>query len=119
MFTSTCVSEHLSLGTIGHTESRYAMIELECLAASWAMQKCHVYLAGISFSLVVDHQPLVPIFNGYSLDQVENPRLQRLSLKSRVYQFQTCWKKGSQNAVADALSRATVTLEKKFMLCGK
>ena len=59
-------------------ESRYAMIRLECLAASWAMQKYHVYLAGISFTLVVDHQPLVPIFNGYSLDQVENPRLQRL-----------------------------------------
>ena len=37
-----------------------------------------VYLACISFTLVVDHQPLVPILNGYSLDQVENPRLQRL-----------------------------------------
>ena len=107
-------------------ESRYAMIGLECLAASWAMKKYHVYLAGISFTLVVDHQPLVPIFNGYSLDQVENPRLQRLFMKTRAHQFQTCWKKGSQHAVADTLLRAPVTLPstddllgRKFMLCGK
>ena len=54
---------------ISDTKSRYMMIELECLAASWAMRKCNVYLAGISFTLVTDHQPFVPIFNGYSLDR--------------------------------------------------
>ena len=81
--------------------------------------KCPVYLAGISFTLVVDHQPLVPIFNGYSLDQVENPRLQRLLMKTRAYQFQMCWKKGSQHAVADALSRAPVTLPSTDDLLGE
>ena len=83
------------------------MIELECLAAAWAMHKCHMYLAGTPFNLIVNHQPLVPIFNSYSLDQVENPRLQRLlmHMKTRSYQFQTQWRKGSQHAVADALYR--------------
>ena len=47
-------------------------------------EKCHAYLAGISLTLVVDHQPLVQIFNGYSLDQVENPRLLRLLMKTRT-----------------------------------
>ena len=58
---------------ITDTKSRYAMIELECLAVVWAINKCQVYLAGSRFELLVDHQPLVPIFNSYSLDQVEIP----------------------------------------------
>ena len=93
---------------ITDTESRYAMVELECLGAVWAMQKCRIYLAGLQFTLVTDHQPLVTIFNCHSLNQVENPRLQRLVLKTRMFQFRTIWQKGSQHAVADALSRAPV-----------
>ena len=59
------------------TETRYAMVELEMLAALWAMKKCRVYLLGLpTFSLVVDHRPLVPILDSYTLDAVENPRLQ-------------------------------------------
>ena len=93
---------------ITDTESRYAMVELECLGAVWAMQKCRIYLAGLQFTLVTDHQPLVTIFNCHSLNQIENPRLQRLVLKTRMFQFRTIWQKGSQHAVADALSRAPV-----------
>ena len=94
---------------ITDTESRYAMIELECLTVVWAIVKCHVYLAGSRFELLVDHQPLVPIFNSYSLNQVENIRLQRLLLKLRLYQFRTSWRAGKHRAIADALSRAPVS----------
>jgi len=90
------------------TESRYAMIELEMLGVAWSIRKCHTYLAGLPFQLIVDHQPLVPILNTYTLNQVENPRLQRLMLKVYAYQFTTSWQKGSQHAFADALSRAPV-----------
>ena len=58
---------------ISDTESRYAMIEVECLVV-WAIIKCHVYLAGSRFELLVDHQPLVPIFNSYSAP-VSEPQL--------------------------------------------
>ncbi|XP_065195262.1 uncharacterized protein K02A2.6-like [Sycon ciliatum] len=94
---------------ITDTESRYAMIELECLAVVWAVRKCHLYLAGSRFDLIVDHQPLIPIFNAYSLDQVENPRLQRLLLKLRPYQFHASWRQGKLHYAADALSRAPVS----------
>lgn len=61
------------------TESRYAMVELELNAVEWAMSKCRLYLLGLpKFILVVDHQPLVTILDKYTLDAVENPRLQRL-----------------------------------------
>ncbi|ROT64569.1 hypothetical protein C7M84_017475 [Penaeus vannamei] len=63
-------------------ESRYATIELEMLAASWAMGKCRLYLAGLQhFTLHTDHRPLIPILNHYTLDAIENPRLQRLRVK--------------------------------------
>ena len=61
------------------TESRYAIIELECLAVAWAVRKCHIFLSGINhFTINTDHHPLIPILNTHRLDEIENPRLQRL-----------------------------------------
>ena len=37
------------------TESRYAVIELECLAVVWAVHKCSLYLSGSLFEVVTDH----------------------------------------------------------------
>ena len=38
---------------LSSAESRYAMIELECLSAAWAMNKCRQFLEGLpSFELV-------------------------------------------------------------------
>ena len=69
-------------------ETRYATIELELLAAVWAMSKCKYYLIGLQhFELVTDHRPLIPILNHYSLDAIENPRLQRLKEKLSAYLF--------------------------------
>jgi len=63
-------------------ETRYAMIELECLGAAWAMGKCRQFLEGVPwFELMVNHKPLVPILNDYALDKLDNPRLLRLRLK--------------------------------------
>ena len=100
-----CGSRYLS-----DTETRYAVIELELLAIVWAIQKCKLYLAGASFQVVTDHRSLVPILNNYSLDQVENPRLVRLLLKIRPFQFIASWRKGTAIAVAVALSRNPVAL---------
>lgn len=82
------------------------MIELEVLSVSWAMHKCHVYFAGIPFHVIADHQPLVPILSTYTLDQMENSRLQRLIMKVQLCQFTVSWHKGSEHSFADALSRA-------------
>ena len=91
------------------TESRYAMVELEMLAALWAMNKCWAFLLGLPmFTLVVDHQPLVTVLDKYTLDAVENPRLQRLKEKMSPFIFETVWRKGKDHAVLDALSQAPV-----------
>ena len=101
------------------TESRYAMIELELLAVVWALKKCRVFLIGRSFELIIDHRPLVPILNSYALNQVENPRLLRLLMKTRRFVFHTSWKKGKDNKVADALSRAPVSKPESDELHGE
>ena len=68
---------------LSDTETRYAVIELEMLAVCWAITKCRLFLAGLQhFHVATDHNPLIPILNTRRLDEVENPRLQRL--KSRL-----------------------------------
>ncbi len=94
---------------ITDTEARYAMVELEMLAVRWAMRKAHTYLFGLpTFTLVVDHQPLISILNRQTLDCVDNARLQRLKADLTAYQFHTVWKRGKEHRIPDALSRAPV-----------
>ena len=91
------------------TESRYAVVELECLACLWALRKCHIFLAGLSqFDLVVDHRPLVPILNSKRLSEIDNPRLQRMRERMSTYCFTAVWQKGTSHCIPDALSRAPV-----------
>ncbi|PAA50313.1 hypothetical protein BOX15_Mlig015377g3 [Macrostomum lignano] len=94
---------------ISETERRYAMIELELLAVVWAAKKCRLFLEGLqNFEIIIDHKPLEPILNRYTLDQIENPRLQRLRQKLDCFQYTARWVKGSDHKAADALSRAPV-----------
>ncbi|XP_045105474.1 uncharacterized protein LOC123500985 [Portunus trituberculatus] len=91
-------------------ETRYATIELELLAVVWAMSKCRLHLIGLQhFTLMTDHRPLVPILNAYTLDAIENPRLQRLKEKISPYLFTAVWRAGKLLRIPDALSRAPVS----------
>ena len=91
-------------------ESRYATIELELLAVSWAIQKCKIFLAGLQhFYIFTDHNPLVPILNTRRLDEIDNPRLQRLKSRLMAYNFTVQWIKGNNNNAPDALSRNPVS----------
>jgi hypothetical protein len=85
------------------------MIELECMAAAWAMRKCRQFLEGLpSFQLFTDHRPLIPILNDYHLDKLDNPRILRLRLSMQRYVFRASWVPGKENVMADALSRSPV-----------
>ncbi len=86
------------------------MIKLELLAIVWATRKCQIYLLGLPhYEVIVDHKPLVPILNQYTLDMVETPRIQHLQEKLQLYIFTTTWRKGKDHAIPDALSRAPVS----------
>ena len=90
------------------SETRYATIELELLAAVWAIRKCRYYLAARMFTLVVDHRPLVGVFHKDSLDAIDNRRILSLLDKIAGYTFTVQWVPGKNHCIADALSRAPV-----------
>ena len=95
---------------LSETESRYAMVELELLAVVWALKKCRIFLQGLPhFDVLVDHRPLLPILNEFTLDTIENARLQRLKEKTSLFNFTTKWIRGKEHVIPDALSRAPVS----------
>ena len=68
------------------------MIELELLAIVWATKKCYLFLEGlVHLDIITDHKPLIPILNSYSLDQIQNPRLQRLRMKLQRFNYSAQW----------------------------
>lgn len=84
-------------------QANYSVIEKEALALIWALQHFDVYVAG-AFSLVVfcDHNPLTFL---HSL-QNPNQRLMRWALFLQPYHLDIRHIKGTDNVIADALSRA-------------
>ena len=94
--------------SVTDTQTRYATIELECLAIMVAVRRCDFYLRGLPlFEVITDHKPLIGIFSKeiYNLD---NSRLIRIREKLIPYNFFVTWVPGKKHAIADALSRAPV-----------
>ena len=56
------------------TESRYATIEKEALALTWACECCNDYVIGKSIKAEIDHKPLVPLLTQYALDHAYSPK---------------------------------------------
>ena len=82
-------------------EKSYAVVEKECLAVVWGVQKFHQYLYGREFILETDHQPLTYL----NKSKTENSRLMRWALLLQQYRFRIVAIKGSENVGADYLSR--------------
>ena len=47
--------------SMSETERRYAQIEKEALATTWACEKFATYVLGMHFTIETDHKPLVPL----------------------------------------------------------
>ena len=87
-------------------QTRYATIELECMAIQWAIQKCSYYLRGLpTFEVWTDHKPLVGIFSK-NICNLENPRLMRMREEILEYTSIVKWVPGKTHYIADALSRS-------------
>ena len=87
------------------TESRYAQIEKEALAITYACERFQEYLMGKSFHVHTDHKSLVPIFSTKSLDELPL-RVQRFRLRLLRFQFTISHIPGKDLTTADTLSRA-------------
>ena len=82
-------------------ERNYSVIEKECLAIVWSIDKFHRYLFGSKFILETDHEPLRYLQTAKTL----NPRIMRWALKLQPYSFRIVAIRGRDNIGADCLSR--------------
>ena len=89
------------------TEERYAQIEKEALALTWACERFSDYLIGLHFCVETDHKPLVPLFSQKLLDELPI-RIQRFRMRMMRFSFSICHVPGKELATADALSRAPI-----------
>lgn len=92
--------------TLNETEQNYSTVEKEMLAIIWAIKYFRPYLFGKKFKIVTDHRPLTWLMNF----KEPGSKLVRWRLKLLEYEFEIVYKKGSQNVVADALSRINVEI---------
>ena len=88
------------------TQKSYVAIELESLAVAWVMEKFHHFLYGNEFTLETDQKPLEAILSK-SLNQA-TPRLQRILIRTFLYNFKIRYIPGLTNQIADCLSRLGV-----------
>ena len=91
-------------------EVRYAQIEKECLALTFACERFHQYVYGRSFLAETDHKPLVGIFRKPLNDCPL--RLQGMRIRLQRYNFKLEYTPGKQLYTADTLSRAVDPTEK-------
>ena len=87
------------------TEQRYAQIEKEALATTWACEKFNDFILGKDILIETDHKPLVPLFGSKNLDELP-PRIQRFRMRLMKYSFNICHIPGKDLVIADTLSRA-------------
>ncbi len=84
-------------------QRNYSVIEKEALSLIWALQHFHVYVgAGGPTVIYTDHNPLTFL----SSLRCPNQRLMRWSLFLQAYDLEIRHIKGTDNDIADALSRA-------------
>ena len=89
--------------TLNKLEQKYHSTELECLAVKWAVEKLSHYLKGRKFTIISDYKNLKWWFNNFKDDK---SRRARWRIFMQQYDFDVEYKKGVENKVADALSRA-------------
>ena len=87
------------------TETRYAQIEKEALAITWACEKFSIYILGKHISIETDHKSLVPILGSKHLDNLP-PRVLRFRLRLMRFSYSITHVAGKLLYTADTLSRA-------------
>ena len=83
-------------------EKSYSIIEKECLAVVFGVRKFHQYLYGRQFILQTDHLPLVC----FNKSRIANDRIMRWAMLLQPYCMKIQYIRGSDNVIADFLSRS-------------
>ena len=88
--------------SLTQTESDYSNIERELLAVLFACEKLHMFTYGREVTINTDHKPLEAIF--LKPISLAPPRLQRMLLRLRIYNFKVKYVGAACVPLADTLS---------------
>ena len=92
--------------TLAPAERNYAQIEKEGLSCVFGVTRFHSFLYGRRFTLVTDHKPLLGLINeDRPIPAQASARIQRWALTLASYDYTLRFKRTSDHANADALSR--------------
>ena len=94
--------------SMSETERRYAQIEKEALAVTWACEKFADYIIGLEVQLETDHKPLVPLLGTTQMSDLP-PRILRFRMRLARFDYVINHVPGKLLCTADALSRAPLT----------
>ena len=86
---------------LNNCQRNYTVTEKECLAAVMAVKKFRPYVEMMPFTIITDHASLKWLMSLKDL----TGRLARWSLQLQSFDFEIMHRKGSENIVADMLSR--------------
>ncbi|GFX50909.1 retrovirus-related Pol polyprotein from transposon 297 [Trichonephila clavipes] len=89
--------------TLSAAERNYTVTEREreCLAVGWALNKFRTYLASLQSKVITDHAALTHLTTGKNLSN----RMIRWALKLAEFNIEWEHRPGTQNTIADVLSR--------------
>ena len=87
-------------------EQRYAQIEKEALATTWACERFNDNLLGKTFEVQTDHKPLIYLLSSKKDLDYLPPRMQRFRMRLMKYSFSIVHVPGKDLSCADTLSRA-------------
>ena len=96
--------------SLSETETRYAQIEKEALAGTWACEKFSDYILGKRICLETDHKPLVSLLGSKHLDSIP-PRILRFRLRLSRFLYDIQHIPVKLLYTADTLSRDPDTSE--------
>ena len=82
-------------------ERRYSQIKRETLAITLDIERFHVYLYGMNFTVLTDHKPLINIFRPNH--KSPSARMTKWLVRLQPYKFTVDYQPGNQNA-SDILS---------------
>ena len=92
------------------TETRYAQIEKEALAVTWACERFSNYILGRTFQIESDRKPLIPLLNSKQLDNLP-PRILRFRLHMARFDYIVQHAPRKLLYTADTLSPAPLDTE--------
>ena len=93
-------------------EKRLDIVEWEALSIYWGINRLRSFLLGRKFLVISDHKPLEFIFN----NNKHSPKILRWKLSLQEFDFKVKHCKGTDNVVADCLSRVFLIENKQSLL---